>query len=63
MAAGRAFGDFGQSAGAGTKGGDQGGVGGTPGGGGYGAEGNGGGGMQVGRPPPAPRGKPPRNHR
>ncbi|KAM3198541.1 hypothetical protein ACQJBY_073595 [Aegilops geniculata] len=61
---GRAFRDFGQSAGSGTRGGgnqfDQGAV---PGGGDNGAAGNGGGGMQVGRTPPAPRGKTPRNHR
>ncbi|KAF7026792.1 hypothetical protein CFC21_038885 [Triticum aestivum] len=61
---GHAFGDFGQSAGAGTRGGgsqfDQGAM---PGGEDNGAEGNGGGGNQVGRTPPAPRGKTPRNHR
>ncbi|KAF7020219.1 hypothetical protein CFC21_033339 [Triticum aestivum] len=82
---GRAFGDFGQGAEAGPRGGgdqfDQGGGEGGPGrggnqfdqGGGEAAPGAGGnhvgegvglsGGNQVGRTPPAPRGKTPRNHR
>ncbi|XBI61036.1 hypothetical protein VPH35_041892 [Triticum aestivum] len=63
---GRAFGDFGQSAGAGTKGGDQGGGVPAPRGGedqfDHGGTGLGGG-NQVGRAPPSPRGKTPRNHR
>ncbi|EMS61366.1 hypothetical protein TRIUR3_01747 [Triticum urartu] len=63
---GRAFGDFGQSAGAGTRGGgnqfDHGGSGATLGGEGN-PVGQGFGGNQVGRTPPAPRGKTPRNHR